>query len=162
MNPARDDEIVQLAAFCVGPEEYVVDIMRVREIIRPIPITPVRKGPKYVEGVISLRGSVTPIVDLRRRFEIPITESPQQRIMIMTVAGRSLGLMVDSVTEVVRVPRSSIRAAPGLLEAERAPYFLGVCHHRGRTLILLNVKNIIVSEEVIDISSETAVLREGL
>ena len=55
MSGTRADEIVQLAAFKVGAEEYVIDIMRVREIIRPIPITPVRKGPRYVEGVISLR-----------------------------------------------------------------------------------------------------------
>jgi purine-binding chemotaxis protein CheW len=160
MTVSADDDIVQLAAFRVGDEEYVVDIMRVREIIRPPPVTQVRKGPKYVEGVISLRGSVIPIVDLRRRFEIGSAELPQRRIIIMIVEGRALGLMVDAVTEVVRVPRSSIRPAPGLLERNQAPYFLGVCHFRGRTLILLNVRNILATDEAIDVSGGTAALHE--
>jgi len=156
----KEDEVVQLAAFRVGGEEYVIDIMRVREIIRPIPITPVRKGPRYVEGVISLRGVVIPVVDMRRRFELPLEETPKRRIIIMIVDGRVLGLRVDAVTEVVRVPRSAIRPAPGLLETTQAPYFLGVCHFQGRTLVLLNVKNIIASDEAIDVSSATAVLHE--
>ena len=65
------DEITQLTAFKVGDEEYVVDILRIREIIRPLPVTPVRRGPRFVEGVISLRGSVIPVVDMRRRFGLP-------------------------------------------------------------------------------------------
>ncbi len=144
------DEVVQLAAFQVGDEEYVVDIRRVREIIRVVPVTPVRKGPKYVEGVINLRGSVIPIIDLRRRFELPVLDSPQRKIIIMTIEGRVLGIMVDAVTEVVRAPRSSIRPAPGLLDSEHAPFFLGVCHFRGRTLVLLNVKNIVASDDPIN------------
>ena len=151
----REEDIVQLAAFRVDSEEYVVDIMRVKQIIRPVKVTPVRKGPRFVEGVINLRGAVVPIVDMRKRFELPETEEASRKIIIMTIEGRSIGLMVDGVTEVVRVPRSSIRPAPGLLELDRAPYFLGVCHHRGRTLILLNVRNIIASDEAIDVSRET-------
>lgn len=155
----RKDEIVQLAAFRVGGEEYVVDIRRVREIIRPVPITRVRKGPKFVEGVISLRGSVIPIVDLRRRFDLPAEESPDRKIMIMAIEGRALGLIVDAVTEVVRVPRGDIRPAPGLLEGDQAPYFLGVCHYHSRTLVLLNVKNIITSDEAIRVPTPDEVLQ---
>ena len=155
------DEVVQLAAFRVGNEEYVVDIRRVREIIRVVPITPVRKGPLFVEGVINLRGSVIPIIDLRRRFDLPSEESPQRKIIIMSIEGRILGLRVDAVTEVVRVPRGTIKPAPGLLEAERAPYFLGVCHYRGRTLVLLNVKNVVASEERIDVPSAQTLAEES-
>jgi purine-binding chemotaxis protein CheW len=154
------DEVVQLAAFRVGTEEYVVDIRRVREIIRVVPITPVRKGPRFVEGVINLRVSVIPIIDLRRRFDLAAEESPQRKIIIMSIEGRILGLMVDAVTEVVRVPRGAIRPAPGLLEAGRAPYFLGVCHYRGRTLVLLNVKNVVASDERIEVPKADA-LTEG-
>jgi len=148
----RDDEIVQLTAFKVGNEEYVVDILRVREIIRPLQITPVRRGPAYVEGVICLRGSVIPVVDMRRRFGIAgESETPrQQRVIILLIEGRVLGLVVDSVTDVVRLPRKSIRPAPGLLASDRAPYFMGVCHYRERILILLNVKSIVQSEEEIE------------
>lgn len=145
----RDGEIVQLAAFRVGTEEYVVDIMRVREIIRPQAITPIRKGPRFVEGVINLRGSVVPVVDLRRRFDLPAEDHPQRKVIILVVDGRMLGLVVDGVTEVVRVPRESLRPAPGILSEDQAPYFLGVCHHRGRTLVLLNVRNVVASDEAI-------------
>ena len=106
-------EVVQLAAFCIDSEEYVIDIMRVREIIRPLPITPIRRGPQFVEGVLNLRGTVVPIIDLRRRFGLEPKESRLRRIIIMVVDGRILGLIVDRMSDVVRVERSSIRPAPG-------------------------------------------------
>jgi purine-binding chemotaxis protein CheW len=141
-----EDPIVQLAAFRVGGEEYVVDIMRVREIIRPQVLTPVRKGPRFVEGVLNLRGAVIPVVDLRRRFDLPPSEAPGRKIVILAVQARIIGLMVDNVTEVVRVPKSSIRPAPGLLDPRAAPFFLGVCHHKGRTLVLLNIRNVVAHD----------------
>jgi purine-binding chemotaxis protein CheW len=153
------DELVQLTAFRVGEEEYVVDIMRVREIIRPLPITKVRKGPTFVEGVINLRGEVIPVIDLRRRFELPAEETPTRKIVILTVEGRVLGLVVDAVTEVVRVTRSAIRVAPGLFDDHQAPYFLGVCHYKNRTLLLLNVKSVVASDESIDVAGAVLAAR---
>lgn len=164
MNPVTekpDSELVQLTAFRVGQEEYVVDIMRVREIIRPVPITKVRKGPRFVEGVINLRGEVIPIVDLRRRFELPAEDTARRRIIILTIEGRVLGLIVDAVTEVVRAPRNTIRGAPGIFNPDQAPYFLGVCQYRGRTLLLLNVKNVVASDESIDIVGATELARSN-
>ena len=154
------DEITQLTAFKVGDEEYVVDILRIREIIRPLPVTPVRRGPRFVEGVISLRGSVIPVVDMRRRFGLPPLESDssKRRVIILVIDGRVLGLIVDAVTEVVRVPKSSIRPAPGFLDADRAPYFMGVCHHKQRILILLNVRNVVESDEDIDVMTPGQVM----
>lgn len=157
----RDGDIVQLAAFRVGSEEYVVDIMRIREILRPVPVTRVRKGPKYVEGVIQLRGQVIPIIDLRRRFDVDAADHRLRKIIILMIDGRVVGLVVDGMTEVVRVPRGEIRAAPGLLGEDRAPYFLGVVQYRGRTLILLNVKNIVGSDEAIG-APTAAEIAEGL
>ncbi len=161
MSETQDNgaELVQLTAFRVGQEEYVVDIMRVREIIRPLPITKVRKGPRFVEGVISLRGEVIPIVDMRRRFELPAEETSQRKVIILSVDGRVVGLVVDAVTEVVRASKDSIRPAPGLFEAHQAPYFLGVCHHRGRTLLLLNVKAVLSSDDSIDVRGAAEVAR---
>jgi purine-binding chemotaxis protein CheW len=160
-NP-KDDRIVQLMAFRIGDEEYVVDILRVREILRPMPITPVRRGPKYIEGVINLRGAVVPVVDMRRRFELEDVDRSPGRIVVISIGGRTVGLIVDEVTQVVRVPRSAINPAPGLLESRRAPYFLGVCHHRDRLLILLNVKSVIMSDEPIQAPTGDALLRGEL
>ena len=156
------DNIVQLTAFKVGDEEYVVDILRIREIIRPQPVTPVRRGPRFCEGVITLRGSVIPVVDMRRRFGLPPleSESSKRRVIILVIDGRVLGLMVDAVTEVVRLPRTLIRPAPGLLDQEKAPYFMGVCNYRERLLILLNVRSIVESDDDIDLLSPEALMAD--
>lgn len=150
---ATSEDIVQLTAFKVGGEEYVVDILRIREIIKPLPITPVRRGPRFVEGVISLRGAIIPVVDMRRRFGVKPSadEELRERVIILVIDSRVVGLMVDKVTEVVRVPRTQIRPAPGLLADDQAPFFMGVCHYRGRVLILLNVRSVVESEEDIDV-----------
>lgn len=146
---SREEELVRMAAFKVGDEEYVVDIMRVREIIRPMPVTPVRMGPKFVEGVINLRGSIVPLVDMRRRFDLQAAPHAQRKIIVMSVDARVVGMMVDSVTEVVRVLRSEIRPAPELFSDVQAPFFMGICEYRGRTLVLLNVRNVVASEDEI-------------
>ncbi len=148
------DDIAQLTAFLVGDEEYVVDILRIREIIKPLPITSVRCGPKYVQGVVSLRGIVVPVVDMRVRFGIEPRPGKHVRMVIMAVDGRLLGLIVDQVTEVVRLPVNSIRPAPGILEGGHAPYFMGVVQHRNRLLTMLNVRAVVSSEEMIDPLSE--------
>ena len=154
-------DIAQLTVFRVGGEEYVVDILRIREIIRPQPITPVRRGPKFVEGVINLRGSVIPVIDMRRRFGLTPDESLASKVMVMAVDGRTVGLIVDEVTDVVRVRRDVIRPAPGLLGGDRAPFFLGVCHYQGRTLILLNVRQIVVSDEEIELPTAANLIGES-
>jgi len=158
----QDTSIVQLTAFRVGDEEYVVDILRIHEIIRPMKITPIRHGPRFVEGVINLRGAIIPVIDMRRRFGLPADDLPRRKIIVLSVEGRTLGLIVDQVTEVVRVPRNTIRPAPGLLEGDRAPYFVGVVHHQGRTLILLNVRHVIASDEEIDPPAAEEMLGEIL
>lgn len=158
MTDHRHSDIVQLAAFLIGEEEYVVDILRVREIIRPLRITPVRRGPKFIEGVISLRGIVIPVVDMRRRFSLPPADMPHRKIVILSIDARTVGLIVDRVTEVVRVPKGSIQPAPGILEGERAPFFMGVCAYQSRQLILLNVKNVIASDEVVTPESPDSIL----
>jgi purine-binding chemotaxis protein CheW len=119
--------IVQLCTFRIGGEDYAVDIMRVREIVHPQPVTPVPRAPEFLEGVIRLHGEVIPVVDARRRFGLP--ERPptrKTRFLILNVAGRRLGLVVDEVCEVLRVPRSELRPAPPLVGQQGPRFFLGV------------------------------------
>lgn len=127
-RPSDADALVQLCTFRVGGEDYAVDIMRVREIIRPLPLTKVPRAPAFVEGVFRLRDEVIPVVDVRRRFGLPAASPTRQaRYVIVNVAGRRLGLVVDEVCEVLRVPRSEIRAAPVLGDGQGPRFFLGVC-----------------------------------
>jgi purine-binding chemotaxis protein CheW len=139
---------VQLAAFRVGDETYAVDIMRVREVIRAQPLTPVREGRHNVDGILSLRGLIVPVVDLRRCFHLPAHVSNHRRILVVVAKGRHLGLLVDSMTEVVRVLRSDLRAAPPMLRQEMAPFFAGACQARTTTLLLLNLNYLLEAPAV--------------
>ena len=144
---------VQLCTFRIGGEDYAVDIMRVREIIQPLPITPVPRAPAFVEGVVRLRGEVIPVVDVRKRFGLASSPATRKtKFLVVHVAGRRLGLVVDEVCEVVRLKRSEIRPAPALVGLDAPRFFLGVCGGEvsagaagrrggtGRLRLLLNVK----------------------
>ncbi len=143
------DALVQLCTFRIGAEDYAIDIMRVREIIRPLPITPVPRAPAFIEGVVRLRGEVIPVLDVRKRLGV-LAKAPtrKSRFLIVNVAGRRIGLVVDEVCEVLRLPRSEIRPAPALGAPGAARFFVGVCGGEGtvgargpaRLRLLLNVK----------------------
>lgn len=145
--------LVQLCTFRIGGEDYAVDIMRVREIIQPLPITPVPRAPVFVEGVVRLRGEVIPVVDVRKRFGLPASPATRRtKFLVVHVAGRRLGLVVDEVCEVVRIGRAEIRPAPALVGLDAPRFFLGICGGEGgagaggrrggagRLRLLLNVK----------------------
>src|SRR5207237_570202 len=111
--------ILQLAVFRIGDREYALDIMRIKEIIRPLPITPVPKAPPFIEGVVELRGAIIPMLDLRKRFEVPATSpSRTTKYIVVGVEGRIIGLVVDAVSEVIRVQRDEVRPAPSMVSAE--------------------------------------------
>jgi len=144
---------VQLCTFRIGGEDYAVDIMRVREIIQPLPITPVPRAPAFVEGVVRLRGEVIPVIDVRKRFGLAATPATRKtKFLVVHVAGRRLGLVVDEVCEVMRLARAEIRPAPALVGLDAPRFFLGICGgdpgqstggRRGgvsRLRLLLNVK----------------------
>jgi purine-binding chemotaxis protein CheW len=125
---SRADPLVQLCAFRVGAEEYVVDIMRVREIVAPLPVTSLPGAPPFVEGVLSLRGDVVPVVDLRRRLGLdPAPRTRRSRMLVVNAGPGRLALLVDAVSEVVRIPRSAIRPAPAFGPRDASRLFLGVC-----------------------------------
>src|SRR5262249_33668960 len=93
---ARGDELVQLASYRLGGEEYAIDIMRIKEIIHPRKITKVPKAPPFIEGVVELRGAILPVVDLRKRFELATLEMTRaSKYIIVSMERRVLGLVVD-------------------------------------------------------------------
>jgi purine-binding chemotaxis protein CheW len=136
MNERRDardarnavtEEDLKLAGFFVGTGLYGIEIMRIKEVIqaKPHPIRPVPYAPAIVEGVIQLRGVVIPVVDLRRRFAVPIDPAIEHlnKLIIVSVAGRIAGLKVDRVLGELRVSAGSLRPAPSMLrpDGERGP-----------------------------------------
>lgn len=145
---------IQLACFRIGSEMYALDIMRIKEIIRPQRLTPVPKAPPFVEGVINLRGVVVPVVDLRKRFDQPAT-SPERRtrILICALAGKMIGLLVDEVAEVRRYTRQEIQPAPQYLRGQGSDFFLGVCRRDEQLVMLIDLEKILSSGEKIDLNA---------
>ena len=153
---ARGDELTQLAAFRIGGEEYAIDIMRIKEIIHPLKITKVPKSPPFIEGVVELRGQILPVVDLRKRFELATLETTRAtKYIIVSLERRIIGLVVDAVSEVLRVPRKDIKPPPelGFAGAGQASFFTGVCHIGDRIIMILDLDQILTRQEKIDLGA---------
>jgi purine-binding chemotaxis protein CheW len=146
-------EEVQLAVLNVGGEKYALDIMRIREIQRWQAITRIPKVPDFLEGVINLRGIVIPVVDMRKRLDLPVTApSRKTRIVISNVGGKIVGLLVDEVREVIRVQRGDIGSPPSIAKGIGAEYFMGVVKHKNELLLLLDFEKILSTEEKVRIA----------
>ena len=142
----RDDtsgEQLQLVTFTIGSEEYAVDILRVQEINRMLPITAVPEGPDWVEGVINLRGRIIPIVDLRKRFGSEITETDELRIVVVDIRSHVTGCIVDGVNEVLRLDASIVDPPPSMSSRPESDYIKGVGKLEDRLLILLDLDRLI-------------------
>ncbi|MDD4568962.1 MAG: chemotaxis protein CheW [Tepidanaerobacteraceae bacterium] len=143
------ENIRQFVEFKIGEEEYGVDILQVKTIERMMPITRVPKAPKFVEGVINLRGEIVPIIDLKKRFDLPPNEiTDNTRIIIVSVDDLTVGMIVDSATEVVQLPQEAIEPAPSITGSIDANYLDGVGKFEGRLLILLNVAKLLKPQEI--------------
>ncbi|QDE69710.1 MULTISPECIES: chemotaxis protein CheW [Myxococcus] len=135
------DLVVQLCAFFIGAEEYVLDIMRVEEILPLQRITPIPHAPAFVEGVVHLRGLILPVVDLRfRLLGAPGPETPKTRLLVCKLGTRRVAVKVDRVAEVLRVRRGDIKPAPALMVAGHTPFVVGVCGPPDRLRLLLDLK----------------------
>ncbi|BCV24947.1 MAG TPA: chemotaxis protein CheW [Firmicutes bacterium] len=139
----------QLVVFTLGQEEYGVDILEVQEIKRLTEITRVPNAPAFVEGVINLRGNVIPVIDLHKRFGLgAFKPTEESRIVIVTVRDLTLGIMVDSVSEVLTLEEAAIAPPPPLVAGIEATFLQGIGKLDNRLLILLNMDRILGLEEV--------------
>ena len=144
----ENGELLQLVSFNIGSEEFGVDILKVQEINRMVDITRVPQAPSYVEGVINLRGKVIPIVDLRKRFNLEVKEADKNtRIVVVDIGGNIMGMVVDSVSEVLRLPANTIEPPPEIAAGINSEYIKGVAKLEDRLLIFLDLSKVIdVSE----------------
>ena len=145
------ERLMQLVGFVIGKELFGVDILMVQEIIRETPITPIPNSPDFIEGVINLRGNIIPVIDLRKRLNLRDMTAPEGQIwiMILNVNGRITGFIVDSVTQVLKVPSNSIKPPPDIVVSGlQSQYITGVCRIDKRLLILLDFSRILLVEEI--------------
>ncbi|MEW6181600.1 MAG: chemotaxis protein CheW [Bacillota bacterium] len=138
----------QVVVFKLAGETYGVDIASVAEIIRMESITRVPRTPEFIEGVINLRGKVIPVIDLRRRFDLPKGEqSRQTRIIIVEMGEMVIGMIVDAVIEVLRVSEESIEPPPAVINGVDVIYLRGIALREERMIILLNLEKILYAHE---------------
>lgn len=138
----------QLVAFELGNEVYGVDIDRVQEIIRMTAITRLPKAPEFIVGVIDLRGRVIPVVDLKKRFGLPQGEGTRaSRIVVFDTDGHTIGIVVDGVSEVLRVPAEAVEPPSPVVTTEESDYVRGIAKLDGRLIILLDLDRVLTWQE---------------
>ncbi|MCD6162796.1 MAG: chemotaxis protein CheW [candidate division Zixibacteria bacterium] len=148
------DNLEQMVTFSLGREEFGINILKVQEINRMVEITKVPQTEHYVEGIINLRGKVIPILDLRKKFGMPEREYDNQtRILVVDITKETVGLVVDSVSEVLRVPSDSLEKAPKLTTGGKggyasAEYIKSVAKLDNRLLIYLDLEKIVSSSSL--------------
>lgn len=140
----HEGDILQLVTFRIGEEEFGVDILAVQEIIRLLQITTVPRAPTFIEGVINLRGKVIPVINMRTRFNMPaVTHDNSTRIVVMELGQKIVGFLVDGVSEVLRIPASTVEDPPPVVAGIGAEYIRGVGKLHERLLILLDLENLL-------------------
>jgi purine-binding chemotaxis protein CheW len=142
-----EGEVLKCLRFCVADEEYGVSLMEIREIIKPRDVTEVPRMPDFVSGVISLRGMIIPVFDLRLRLGLAANAVPgRERVIIVKRQEGAVGLLVDEVHQVISLSASAIEHAPPVLEGIDREFVSGIGRHGQRMIILLDL------EKIVDIS----------
>ena len=143
-----EDEVLQWVTFQLDRETYGINVMQVQEVLRYTEIAPVPGAPDYVLGIINLRGNVVTVIDTRSRFGLPPAEvSENSRIVIIEADKQGIGIMVDSVAEVVYLRSSEIDVAPSVGTEESAKFIQGVSNRDGELLILVDLNKLLSDEE---------------
>lgn len=135
-----EDNIIQLVGFVIGEEEYAVPILNIREIIKPIEFTRVPSVPDYVLGVFNIRGSVIPLIDLRKKFNLPsINNTSDTRYIVVKGASTTAGFVIDRLTEAIRINKNRIAPAPDTISQDSGMIY-GIGKRDDSMLTILKVE----------------------
>ena len=139
---------IQFACFIVGAEYYGTDIMSVREIIRYRKVTSVPRAPDFIEGVITIRGEALPVVDMRKRLGLEEKEPTRDtRIMIVKVADKDVGIIVDAVSKVIKVGEDEVLQAPAVAKGIESEYLTGVVNDGDEIVLILDMDKVLTTTE---------------
>lgn len=151
--PAADEFLT----FALGEEEYGVEILKVQEIRGYDTVTRLPDAPDYIKGVINLRGTIVPVVDMRLKFRLARAEYNELTVMIvLNVADRVVGMVVDSVSDVIRLEAAQIRAVPEVGASIDHQFLTGIGTLDERMLILLDIERLMTSTEMGLVAAQTA------
>jgi purine-binding chemotaxis protein CheW len=157
-EPATGRQAVrQILTFSLNGQDYGLDLLEVQEIRGLTAITPVPNMPAHIKGVMNLRGAVLPVVDLRQKFEMPLLEYTQFNVIVIAHAGgKSVGLVVDSVSDVLNAPADSIQRAPDFGGSVDSRLVQGLLKTDGRLAVLLDLEKLLTESEILAATVETA------
>ncbi|MFA8341619.1 MAG: chemotaxis protein CheW [Rhodothermaceae bacterium] len=148
-NFKANSELLQVVSFNIGEEEFGVDILKVQEINKISEITSIPDSPSHVEGVINLRGKVIPIIDLRVKLGTQKkVYDHKTRILVVEIDNKTVGFVVDSVKEVLRIPQDIIEPPPKIVEGINSEYITAIGKLDNRLLILLDMEKVLTDEEI--------------
>ena len=151
---AVQDPVLRWVTFRLEDESYGINVMQVQEVLRMTEIAPVPGAPDYVLGIINLRGNVVTVIDTRTRFGLDSRDTDDAtRIVIIETEGHIVGILVDSVAEVVNLRASEIETAPNIGNSESSRYIQGVFSREGDILILVDVNKLLTTEEWGEVST---------
>ena len=149
----KEDPVLQWVTFRLGNETYGINVMQVQEVLRYTDIAPVPGAPIYVLGIINLRGNVVTVIDTCQRFGLPPIEvTDNTRIVIIEADQQVIGILVDSVAEVVYLRSSEIESAPNVGNDESAKFIQGVANRNGELLILVDLNKLLSDNEWAELS----------
>ena len=146
----------EFLTFRLGREEYAIDILKVREIRGYETPTGIVNAPAFIKGVINLRGTIVPIIDLRLKFRGEANYDEFTVVIILSVAGRMLGIVVDAVSDVTTLRDEQVRAAPQFGAEVDAPFITGIGTVGERMLIVTDIERLMTGRELQQIDSQTA------
>ncbi|ABC31840.1 MULTISPECIES: chemotaxis protein CheW [Hahella] len=151
---SSEDPILQYVTFKLDHETYGINVMQIQEVLRYTEIAPVPGAPDYVLGIINLRGNVVTVIDTRKRFGLSEAEvSDHTRIVVIEVDNQVVGILVDSVAEVVYLRQSEMETAPNVGNEESAKFIQGVCNKNGELIILVEFEKMMSEEEWSEVAS---------
>ncbi len=143
-----NDPVIQLVTFRLQDESYGINVMQVQEVLRVSEIAPVPGAPMYVLGIINLRGNVVTVIDTRTRFGLPTSEiDDSSRVVIIESDKQVVGILVDSVAEVVELRASEVDSAPNVGNEENSRYIQGVATRNEDLLIVVDLNKLLTDEE---------------
>lgn len=152
----------QVVVFKIGREEFAIDILATKEVVERARVTPVPETAEFVEGVMNLRGSLVPVLDLRKRLRARGSrDGSEERVIISIVAGKIVGLIVDGASEVLRVSDNDIEAVPDVISEIGASYIAGVIASGGRHITLIDLHKALSDEVLCDLDQALAVALGG-
>jgi purine-binding chemotaxis protein CheW len=158
MAAGEGDQVAgEYLTFTLGSEEYAIDILKVQEIRGYEPPTLIANAPAFIKGVINLRGIIVPVVDLRIKFNLGKVEyTPFTVVIILNVAGRVVGAVVDAVSDVISLTPAQIKPAPDFSGSFDTKYILGLAAQDARMMIVTDIERLMTSAEMelIDSASE--------